>query len=83
MAVAPASDTFNGLLDEIRVIRGAVSAPGAQRLAQSNLLLRTHVLDLADATPISPPSGPATGSSNGLHLIGNFLADARNHDAWP
>ncbi|MCX6867476.1 MAG: lamin tail domain-containing protein [Verrucomicrobia bacterium] len=49
------SDTFNGLLDEIRVIRGAVNAPGAQLLAQSNLLLRTHVLDLADATPISPP----------------------------
>jgi hypothetical protein len=26
------------------------------------------------ATPISPPSGPATGSSNGLHPESNFLA---------
>jgi hypothetical protein len=26
------------------------------------------------ATPISPPTGPATGSSNGLHRVSNFLA---------
>jgi phage-related baseplate assembly protein len=25
-------------------------------------------------TPISPPTGPATGSSNGLHPKSNFLA---------
>ena len=29
---------------------------------------------IASSTPISPPSGPATGSSNGLHRESNFLA---------
>jgi len=28
----------------------------------------------ANATPFSPPSGPATGSFNGLHRESNFLA---------
>jgi len=31
----------------------------------------------SEPTPFSPPSGPATGSFNGLHLKSNFLAACR------
>jgi hypothetical protein len=33
--------------------------------------------------PRTPVRTTASVSCNGLHLIGNFLAVARNHDAWP
>ena len=59
-------DTFNGRLDEVRVVQGALTAAGIQQLQQSNTLLRTQVLDLADMVGGGNGTLPGTGSASGI-----------------
>jgi hypothetical protein len=48
----------------------------ARLLALEGDSVRLELKDghIISSTPISPPSGPATGYSNGLHRESNFLA---------
>jgi hypothetical protein len=45
-----------------------------QAQQQAVIELFTSITDVVVSTPFSPPSGPATGSSNSLHRESNFLA---------
>ena len=50
---------------------------GTYRMTEKQIARRKGifaVITFLDTTPISPPSGPATGYSNGLHPNSNFLA---------
>ena len=47
---------------------------GARVVCSISHTLRSVLRPLPGSTPISPPYGPATGSSNGLHRESNFLA---------
>jgi hypothetical protein len=51
----------------------------AKQLTMAGLLIlmsgsNSDACCMCKSTPFSPPSGPATGSFNGLHRESNFLA---------
>lgn len=60
------TDTLNGMLDETRVVKGALNAASVKQLQSSNTLLRTEVLDLADMVGGGNGTLPGTGSASGI-----------------
>ncbi|MFN0127640.1 MAG: LamG-like jellyroll fold domain-containing protein, partial [Verrucomicrobiales bacterium] len=61
------NDTFNGLLDELWVIRGAMTGAGVATLMNENRLVGTQVVDLADLVAGGTGSRPGTSSEIGIN----------------